>query len=121
VLFEIAPEVPVMVSGYVPASVKNGTLIVSEELVVELAGLNVPLTPMGSPETAKLTAPLNPLPSLTVIVSLPVAVPRNTVAIVRVVEPAESVNGNGLMVNAKVAVATICDAPLPDVPVIVTV
>lgn len=41
--------------------------------VVALAGLNEPVTPAGSPETVKLTAPLKPDCGLIVTLAVPLA------------------------------------------------
>jgi len=50
------------------ATVKVATLE-----VVEDAGLNATVTPVGIPEAAKVTLPVNGLTSVTVMVSVPVA------------------------------------------------
>ncbi len=69
-VFEPA-DVPVIVSVYVPAVVNSGTAMVRVVLLVELVGLNVPVTPVGSPVTLKVTAPVNPFAGTTVMTSLP--------------------------------------------------
>jgi hypothetical protein len=60
VVFDRLPEVPVMVSGKVPvaAVVLAVNVKVLEPMV--LAGLNVGITPLGRPDTDKLTLPLKP-------------------------------------------------------------
>lgn len=67
------PEVPVMVIGYVPATVvaatvKVRTLVVAVGLVAKAA-----VTPVGNPEAARVTLPVNPFRSVTVMVSVPLA------------------------------------------------
>jgi len=65
------PEVPVMVIGYVPARVVAATVKVTTLEVVEEAGLNDAVTPVGKPDAANVTLPVNGLTSVTVIVSVP--------------------------------------------------
>jgi len=67
------PEVPVMVIGYAPATVVEATVKVTTLDVVEDAGLNAAVTPVGSPDAAKVTLPVNGLMSVTVMVSVPLA------------------------------------------------
>jgi hypothetical protein len=67
------PEVPVMVIGYVPATVDAATANVTTLEVVEEAGLNAAVTPVGMPEAANVTLPANGLTSVTVMVSVPLA------------------------------------------------
>jgi hypothetical protein len=67
------PEVPVMVIGYVPATVVEATANVTT--LVAVAGL-VPseaVTPVGIPVAARLTLPAKGLTSVTVMVSVPLA------------------------------------------------
>ena len=54
------PLTPLMVSVYVPAGVL--VLVVTESVVELLAGfgLKLPLAPLGSPLTLRVTWPLNP-------------------------------------------------------------
>ena len=75
------PDVPVMVIGYVPATVVETTARVTTLEVADEAGLNVAVTPVGRPETANVTLPANGLTSVTVIVSVPLA-PGATVRVV---------------------------------------
>ena len=67
------PDVPVMVTVAVPAvavllAVKVRTLV----LVVGLVA-NAAVTPVGRPDAARVTLPLNGLTSVTVMVSVPFA------------------------------------------------
>ena len=69
------PDVPVIVMVVVPGvaaalAVSESTLVV----VVEV-GLNVAVTPVGKLEAARLTLPVNPFKSVTVIVLVPAAPP----------------------------------------------
>ena len=69
------PEVPVMVTVAVPAvaellAVSDRTLV-----VVVLVGLKDAVTPLGSPEAAKLTLPVKPPAGVTVMVLVPAAPP----------------------------------------------
>jgi hypothetical protein len=65
------PEVPVIVIGYVPVTVVAATARVTTPEVVDEAGLNVAVTPVGIPEAANVTLPANGLTSVTAIVSVP--------------------------------------------------
>jgi len=67
-VFDRLPEVPVIVSGKVPvaAVVLAVNVKVLEPMV--LAGLNVGITPLGRPDTDKLTLPLKPFRGVTVTV-----------------------------------------------------
>ena len=67
------PEVPVMVIGYVPATVEEATVNVTTLEVVEDVGLNAAVTPVGWPVAANATLPVKGLTSVTVIVSVPLA------------------------------------------------
>jgi hypothetical protein len=79
-----------------------------------LAGLNEGVTPLGRPETDKLTLPLKPLSGFTVIVLAPL----EPCAMVRLLGEAESVKfGGGLTVRDSVVELD----RLPDEPVMVTV
>ena len=106
------PEVPVMVIGYVPATVVEATARVTTLEVADEAGLNVAVTPVGRPETANVTLPANGLTSATVIVSVPLA-PGATV---RVVGEAERLKlPSPVTVNEMEMVAL----SVPEVPAIV--
>ena len=65
------PEVPVMVIGYVPATVEEATVNVSTLDVAEDVGLNAAVTPLGWPVAANDTLPVKGLTSVTVMVSVP--------------------------------------------------
>lgn len=67
------PEVPVMVIVEVPATAVLATVKVTT--LVPVVGLvaKAAVTPVGNPDTARVTAPANGLTSVTVIVSVPVA------------------------------------------------
>ena len=65
------PEVPVTVTVVVPVVAVLLAVNVKVLLLVVLCGLNVAVTPLGSPEADKLTLPLNPLSGLTVMVLVP--------------------------------------------------
>jgi hypothetical protein len=67
------PEVPVMVIGYAPGTVVATTANVTTLEVVDEVGLNVAVTPVGSPEAANAMLPVNGLTSVTVMVSVPLA------------------------------------------------
>src|SRR6185437_3906434 len=62
------PDVPVIVAEYVPEPTVLATVKFTVLLVLVLAGLNDAVMPAGSPETARLTVPLNPLASTTLMV-----------------------------------------------------
>jgi len=109
------PEVPVIVTGTGPPNVAV-LLAVSVTTLEPVVGLvaNAAVTPLGNPETASVTLPLNPLAPFTVIVSvllLPWATDREDAEVERVKL------GDGLTVTA-----TLVDADkLPEIPVMVTV
>lgn len=65
------PEVPVMVT--VAAPVVAVLLAVSVKVLVEVVGLvlNDAVTPLGRPEAASVTLPVNPPTSVTVMVLVP--------------------------------------------------
>ena len=67
------PEVPVMVTVDVPAVAALLAVNVSTLALVEEAGLNEAVTPLGRPDAANDTLPVNGLTSVTVIVSVPLA------------------------------------------------
>jgi hypothetical protein len=82
------PEVPVMVTVLVP--VVADALAVSVSVLVPVAGfaLNAAVTPLGRPDAARLTLPVNPFKSVTVMVVVPLAPPA---AIVKLLGESESV------------------------------
>ncbi len=107
------PDVPVIVAEYVPEATVLAAVKVNVLLVLVLAGLNDAVMPAGSPETARLTVPLNPFAPTTLMV-LSALVPA---AIVNV--PAEE---ERLKLHAGTSNVTGTElVRLPDVPVIVTV
>ena len=69
-LFNI-PEVPVTVIVDIPVTAKALTVSVRVLAPVVLAGLNDAVTPLGRPDAARLTLPLNPPCGPTVIVLTP--------------------------------------------------
>ena len=111
------PEVPVMVTEEVPAVAVELAVKVSVLVAVARFGLKAAVTPAGKPEAAKLTLPVNPFSSVTVIVLVPPAPPCVIATLV------------GDAANEKLAVppvvtvrltVVVCDS-VPEVPVIVTV
>ncbi len=67
------PEVPVMVTVEFPVVAVLLAVSVSTLELVDDAGLNEAVTPLGSPEAANDTEPLNGLTSVTVMLSVPLA------------------------------------------------
>jgi hypothetical protein len=68
------PEVPVIVAVYLPTLAELAAVSVSVLLPVVGFGENDEVTPLGSPETARLTLPVNPYCGLTltpVVAELP--------------------------------------------------
>src|ERR1700690_468832 len=65
------PETPVMVTVEVPVGVADGTVRVSVLVEVVGFGLNPAVTPLGIPDALRLTLPLNPCRSDTVMVLVP--------------------------------------------------
>ena len=64
---------PVMVTAKVPMLAAAPAVKVSVLVLLVLVGLKDAVTPLGSPETDKLTLPLKPLCGATVIVLVPLA------------------------------------------------
>src|SRR5271157_421936 len=64
------PEVPVMVTVTVPVVAELLAVSVSV-LLVPVVGLNDAVTPLGRPDAVRLTVPLNPFRSFTVMVLVP--------------------------------------------------
>jgi len=109
------PEVPVIVMVDVPAAAALLAVSVSTLEVVEDAGLNAAVTPLGMPDALKVTLPANGLTSVTVIVSVPL-------------EPAaiDSVVAEGFSVKlpvteVTVSVKVVVAFSVPEVPVTVIV
>ena len=67
------PEVPVMVTVAAPAVAVLLAVSVSTLELVDEAGLNEAVTPLGSPVAVNDTLPVNGLTSVTVMVSVPLA------------------------------------------------
>jgi hypothetical protein len=109
------PEVPVMVIVEVPAAAVLPTVSVSTLEVVEDVGLNEAVTPVGRPDAANVTLPVNGLTSVSVIVSVPLA----PSAIDRAV--AEGFNVNVPVPETTLSVMDVVAVVLPEVPVTVTV
>jgi hypothetical protein len=108
------PDVPVMVTVAAPGVAELLAVSVKVLVVFVLVGLNDAVTPLGSPEAAKLTLPAKPFVGTTVITLGPL-VPW---ARLREVGFAASVkSGSGVTVRVIVVVCV----KLPDVPVMVTV
>ena len=111
-----APEVPVIVTVVGPPAAAE-PLAVSVSVLVPAVGfgLNNAVTPLGRTDVARVTLPVNPPTSVTVMVLAPPAPPA---AIVTLLGAADSVKpGVELTVRATVVVAV----SVPEVPVIVTV
>lgn len=109
------PEVPVIVTVAVPIAAVALAVKVSLLVAVPGFGLNAAVTPLGNPEAAIVTLPVNPFSFVIVMVLDPAAPPC---AIVKLVgEAASEKFGAALTVKLTVAVCV----KLPEVPVIVTV
>ena len=108
------PEVPVMVT--VAAPVVAVALAVSVSTLVLVVGLvaNAAVTPVGRPDAARVTEPVNGLTSVTVIVSVPLAL----CAIDRVDAEGKRVK---LPPDVTVREIVVVAVSVPEVPVIVTV
>jgi hypothetical protein len=65
------PETPVTVAVYVPATAALLAFKVRELWLVVLDGLKDAVTPLGTPDTARLTKPLKPFWPATLMVLLP--------------------------------------------------
>jgi hypothetical protein len=110
------PEVPVTVIVEFPAAAELPTVRVITLEVVEDAGLNEAVTPLGRPDAVKDTLPVNGLMSFTAIVSVPLEL-----SAIEIVE-AEGVSVKPpvgeVTVSVKVAVTGVS---APEVPVTVIV
>jgi hypothetical protein len=109
------PEVPVMVTVDVPAVAELLAVKVTVLELVELAGLNEAVTPLGNPEAANVTLPLNGLISVTVMVSVAVLPWVSD----RVEAEGASVKPPDELTTASVNVVVV--VMLPEVPVMVIV
>jgi hypothetical protein len=112
----VLPDVPVIVTVAAPTVAVLLAVSVSTLELMDDAGLNEAVTPLGSPVAANDTLPVNPPTSATVMVSVPVlpCATDNDVAEGVRVKPGVV---EGLTVSAKVVLAVV----LPEVPVTVTV
>ena len=112
----MVPEVPVMVTVDEPTAAVLLAVSVSTLELVDDAGLNEAVTPLGKPLAVKVTLPVNPPVSVTVMVSVPLA-PWAT----------DKVAAEGLSVKLPVPAAFTVSAMevvavrVPEVPVMVTV
>jgi hypothetical protein len=107
-----APEAPFTIAVYVPGVTVLLALKVREVLAVVLDGLKAAVTPLGNPDTAKLTLPLNPFEPATLMVLLPLPVR----ATVRLMGEEERLKLGTTTVNATVVVPL----RLPEAPVMVS-
>jgi len=82
------PEVPVIVTVAVPVVAELLAVSVSVLVVPVLVGLNTAVTPLGRPDADRLTMPLNPFRSCTVMVLVPPGPPW---VMVRLLGESESV------------------------------
>jgi len=112
----VVPEVPVMVTVDEPTVALPLAVNVSTLELVDDAGLNEAVTPLGNPVAVKITLPVNPPVSVTVMVSVAL-LPCFTVREVGEEESVKPAVTFALIVNAMVVVAGV----LPEVPVTVTV
>ena len=112
----MVPDVPVMVTVDEPTVAVPLAVNVSTLELVDDAGLNEAVTPLGNPVAVKVTLPVNPPVSVTVMVSVPL-LPCFTVSDVGEEESVKPAVTFALIVSATVVVAVV----LPDVPVTVTV
>jgi hypothetical protein len=114
-VFLAAPEVPVTVTVYVPGTAVLPGVKVNVLLLLVLAGLNVAVTPLGSPDAARFTLLLlRPIGLTTLIALLALLPPTRRVRLLA--EDERLKLGTG-MVNAMVVVLVRA----PEVPVTVTV
>lgn len=116
VLLTKAPEVPVTVIVEVPAEAVVPTFSERLELVVEVFGMNVAVTPAGKPLAAKDTVPAKPFWGTTLMVLFPVP-PTPTVRLFGV---AVSEKFGGLA-ELTVRVTEVLAFNAPETPLIVSV
>lgn len=107
------PEVPVMVMAWLPGAAD--VLTVNVATLVEVVGftLNAAVIPVGRPDAANVTLPVNPLVGTTLIVLVPL-LPGATVTLAGV---AVRLKSGPVMVSVRGRDCVM----LPDVPVTVTV
>lgn len=115
VLAVVLPEVPVIVTMNAPVVAVLLAVSVSTLELVEDAGLNEAVTPLGRPVAVNDTLPVNPPTSVTAMVSVPLA-PCLT----------DRVDAEGLRLNPDVGfvltvrLIVVLAVVLPEVPVMVT-
>jgi hypothetical protein len=106
------PEVPVMVTLEVPAAAV--LLAANVTMLVAVAGFvpNVAVTPVGKPDAARVTAPVNPPTSVTIMVSVALlpAVTDSAAAETESLGPPSAVTVSAIVVDV---------VSVPEVPVIV--
>jgi hypothetical protein len=119
------PEVPVMVTVAVPAAAV--LLLVSVSTLVDVVGLGAKeaVTPVGNPDTASVTLPVNPFTSVTVMVSvslLPAAIESDAAEGVSVkLGAAVTVNGKVMVAPAEPEFAETVTEEVPTAAVVLAV
>jgi hypothetical protein len=102
--------VPLIVIGYVPATVFAAVASVSVDVApVALVGFTVAVTPLGAPDTVSATAPENVPVRVTVIVDVPVP------PAVRGTDAGDALNVNpdaGVAVTVSAIVAVLSETPV---------
>jgi hypothetical protein len=101
------PDVPVMVSVYLP------TAVLIDGKTTSVVPVNPPDEPLGSPDTDRLTEPVKPLAGITLMTS----VPPTFCGSVRVAE--DGVRLNAVDAPVTVNLTLVVAVRLPDVPVMV--
>jgi len=109
------PEVPVIVTVAVPVFAVALAVKVNVLVVEEGFGLKAAVTPLGSPEAARLTLLLKPPCGVTVMVLVPFAPWR------MLSETGEAVSEKFGGAAVMVRLAVVVEVKFPEVPVIVTV
>ena len=97
------PEVPVMVTREFPVVAVLFAASVSVLVPIVLVGLNVAVTPLGTPDAARPTVPLKPLSGATVMLLVPLA-PCVTVRLLGIADSLKSGMAAGFTVRLSVAV-----------------
>jgi hypothetical protein len=110
------PDVPVIVTVEVPVAAE--LLAASVRTLLPVVGLvpNEAVTPLGKPDAASVTLPVNPPTSVTVMVSVPL--------LPCVIDSDEGDDANvkpGVALTLTVSAIVVVADSVPDVPVIVTV
>ncbi len=114
-VFVSVPDVPVIVTVTVPVAAVALAVKVSVLLLVAGLGLNAAVTPLGKPDTERVTLPLKPFDGVMVIVLVPLAPPC---VMVSAFGEAERLKFGGAFT---VRLSGMVFVSVPDVPVIVTV